>query len=270
MTRTAAQRAARAHNQRRRRRLMAYGQWEPMVDAEPAREHVTRLQHNGLALHVQAAKTGVPLPTLCGLLYGKAPYPPSKRIRTETAAALTSFTPTLDDYPAGARVDATGTIRRVQALAVLGWTTRAISAYVTCVSPKTLEQLGRTGRDSKVTAQLARAVRDFYVKKSHLPISADEISPWVAERRRNHAARLGWVRPAMWDDDAIDDPDAEPQACPTTPRYIALGEDCLELERQGHSREQIAARLGVTRDGLQRALSLYRQKQTAIELGKAA
>lgn len=45
------------------------------------------------------------------------------------------------------------------------------------------------------------------------------------------------------------------------PRYIALAEDCDELERQGHTREQIAARLGVTRDGLQRALSLYRQKQ---------
>ncbi|WP_405531582.1 hypothetical protein OG592_27265 [Streptomyces avidinii] len=271
MTRTAAQRAAKAHNQRRMRRLMAYGQWAPMVDAEPARQHVIRLQRRGVALHVQSANTGVPVTTLCALLYGKAPYPPSKRIRTESAAALLAFEPTLDDCPAGARVDATGSIRRLRALATLGWTTQAISVHVTCVSAKTLEQLGRAGRASKVTAQLAREIRDFYAKTSHLPVPADVITPWIAERRRNHAARQGWVKPALWDDDSIDDPAAEPSVVERTPRYIALGEDCLELERLGHSRQQIAERLGVTRDGLQRALSLYRKTVLASsDMRKAA
>ncbi|MFE9738868.1 hypothetical protein [Streptomyces sp. NPDC006477] len=207
MTRTEAQRAAKTHNQRRRRRLMAYGQWQPMVDAQPARQYVLRLQAGGLSLASQAAKTGIPVPTLCGLLYGKNPYPPSKRIRSETAAAILSFTPTLDDYPAGARIDATGTVRRLRALAHLGWTSPTIGDRLPCSAPRTIEQAGRS---PKLTAQLARSVRAVYTELSNVAAEEMGVTPWIARRRRNYAIAQGWAPPAAWDDDTIDDPNAQP------------------------------------------------------------
>lgn len=207
MIRTDAQRAAKSHNQRRRRRLMAYGQWQPMVDAEPARQYVLRLQSSGLSIATQAEKTGVPLPTLCGLLYGKRPYPPSKRIRTETAAAILSFTPSLDDYPDGARIDATGSVRRIRALAHLGWTTPAIAVRQPFGTARTIEQVGRS---PKLTAQLARCVRDTYTKLSSVTAEDMGVTPWIAQRRRNYATAQGWAPPSAWDDDTIDDPDAIP------------------------------------------------------------
>ncbi|MFC8009105.1 hypothetical protein [Streptomyces cinereoruber] len=208
MTRTDAQRAAKAHNQRRRRRLMAYGQWQPMVDAEPARQHVLRLQSGGLSVASQSAKTGVPFTTLCGLLYGSSPYPPSKRIRTETAAAILSFTPTLDDYPAGARIDSTGTIRRLRALAHMGWTSPTIGKRIPYSAPRTIEQVGRA---TKLTAQLARSVRDVYTELSSVAAEDMGVTPWVARRRRNYATAQGWAPPTAWDDDTIDDPNAIPE-----------------------------------------------------------
>ncbi|MFF0277504.1 hypothetical protein [Streptomyces sp. NPDC004330] len=207
MSRTEAQRAAKTHNQRRRRRLMAYGQWQPMVDAEPARQHALRLQAGGLSIAAQAAKIGVPVPTLCGLLYGKNPYPPSKRIRPETAAAILSFTPTLDDYPAGARIDATGTVRRIRALAHLGWTSPTINDRLPCSAARTIEQVGRS---PKLTVQVARSVRAVYRELSNVAAEETGVTPWIAQRRRNYAIAQGWAPPAAWDDDTIDDPNAQP------------------------------------------------------------
>lgn len=207
MTRTDAQRAAKAHNQRRRRRLIAYGQWQPMVDAEPARQYALRLQSSGLSLATQAEKTGVPLPTLCGLLYGKSPYPPSKRIRTETATAILSYTPTLDDYPAGARIDATGSVRRIRALAHLGWTTPTLATHLSFGTARTIEQAGRS---QKLTAQLGRSVRDVYTKLSSVTAEDMGVTPWIARRRRNYATAQCWAPPTAWDDDTIDDPAALP------------------------------------------------------------
>jgi hypothetical protein len=101
------------------------------------------------------------------------------------------------------RVPKTGTTRRVRALARIGWSmvdierTAGLSAGM--LSAGVLSK-------SKNRASVARA--------THLAVAAvynslwDKPGPsaWV----RNHAARQGWPPPLAWDDDTIDDPDAQP------------------------------------------------------------
>jgi hypothetical protein len=74
-----------------------------------------------------------------------------------------------------------------------------------------------------------------------------------------YAEAHGWPPPLAWDDDIIDDPAASP--APGWQRHDGrlrrsadIAEDAAELQRQGHTREQIAARLGVTRAALEKAV----------------
>lgn len=94
--------------------------------------------------------------------------------------------------------DATGTIRRIRALAVLGWSCTHIGK--------------RIGIDSSVVREIARGERGTV-----LPRTAREIAAVFAELAtsrgpvasvRTRALSKGWAPPAAWDD--IDDPGATP------------------------------------------------------------
>lgn len=257
---TAAMRAAAARWMRRRRRLIAYGQWQPFVEAEPARQHVQAIRATGMSVMTISEKTGVTIATIDHLLYGKDQYPPARKIRPESATALLAYWPTLDDYPDLGVVDSTGTARRLQALAAIGWTAAAIHRHIGFGNVASIE---RAPHHPGVKARLARAIRDFYAWASIGQAEDHGVTDWIARRQRSRAAQLGYLAPAWWDDDTIDDPNVGPCLPEDVPRYVAHAENCLELERLGHTRQQIADRLGVTRDGLQRALSLYRQKTAA-------
>lgn len=149
-------------------------------------------------------------------------------------------------------VNALGSRRRIHALQANGHSQDAIAENASTTQHRIY--VVSNGHVTTVRMHFAERIAQAYQALAPLTGSS--------ARGRNLAARNGWLGPAWWDDDELDNPDYEP-AIQSTPRYIALSEDCLELESQGHSREQIAARLGVTRDGLQRALSIYRQKTAA-------
>lgn len=207
MTTDQAVREAKNRWARRRRRLIGYGQWQPFTDAEPARRHVLAIQASGMGLAGIAARTGVNRGSLDHLLYGSAPYPPAVQIRTENAEALLAYWPALDDYDERAVIDATGTRRRVQALAATGWSAKAIHQHIGIANPQTFERLrGRT----KVTARLARAVRDLYDQVSAKTAEDYGVTPWLATRTRTYATKNRWAGPEAWDPDTIDDPDAYP------------------------------------------------------------
>lgn len=88
-------RAANRDAQRRRRRAIAYGQWQPFVDAEPIRAHVTQLAAAGLSLRRIAELSGVSRGCIDALMRGKPARgrAPSHRIRAATAARLLLVTP---------------------------------------------------------------------------------------------------------------------------------------------------------------------------------
>ncbi|MFK4801723.1 hypothetical protein ACI3K5_23950 [Streptomyces sp. MPA0124] len=207
MTTDQAIRDAKARWARRRRRLIGYGQWQPFTDAEPIRQHVLAIRATGMGLRTLAARAGVTVATVDHLIYGNSPHPPAAKIRTENAKALLAYWPTLDDYDDGSIIDATGTRRRLQALAAIGWPVSSLHHHINIITVSSLERLRF---NQQVTARVARAVRDVYQWASVGTAEDHGITPWIAERGRGHATRRGWAKPVAWDDDTIDNPDAHP------------------------------------------------------------
>lgn len=144
-------------DQARARRQRAYGN-PAYVDATAARDHVHDLQTRGMGWKRIAAAADVSLSTVHKLLYG-APsrdMGPSKRIHQQTAQALLAVR--LDHAPS-ARVDATGTRRRLQALVWMGWSVRHLTSRLGCDRQKIDALLAG---NSRTTAATAEAVADLY------------------------------------------------------------------------------------------------------------
>lgn len=119
--------AANSDYERLRRRQRAYGRtlagW---VDAEPVRAHVHALQAAGLGWQTISKRAGVHNGAVSKLLYGRRREdgrvePPTRRINPDMARKLLAVpVPGIDELPGGARVDGTGTTRRLQALVAIG------------------------------------------------------------------------------------------------------------------------------------------------------
>lgn len=234
---------------RNRNRMLAYGQWSPYVDADPVRAHVEELRAGGLGIRRVAALAGVNESILWKLVYGdrQRGMKPSRRVRESTAENILAVRASLDVLSPAAKVDATGTRRRLQALVAVGWSQSKLAARL---------GMGRSNfgcllERAQVMAATARAVRALY---DELWATAPPEAEWrdraAASRARNYAALRGWARPLAWDDDEIDNPEAEPAEAADVEkrRGRALPEDSelLWLMAQGESYESIAVRFGVS------------------------
>ncbi|GGU61944.1 hypothetical protein [Streptomyces lavendofoliae] len=227
-----------------RRRAMAYGTWQPFVDAGPVRTHVRQLGEFGIGWIRAAKLAGVATGTVSKLLYGDRPrnLAPTKRMRPEVALALLSVEPTLENMGPVVPIDGTGTRRRLQALVAAGWPQSEIARRLGMERAN----FGRTIVSPMVRVSTLRAVVAVY----------DEL--WRANPREHGvparwyttalatAARNGWAPVGAWDDDTIDDPAAFPDwtgHCGTTdgPRHhyrigIPVCQPCREA-RQRHRAE---------------------------------
>jgi hypothetical protein len=246
MTTAVAIRAAEARWARRRRRAIAAGTWQPWADATPVRQHVTTIRDTGMSLTTLAERTGVTLATLDYLIYGKDGQPPAAKVRSESAAALLAYRPVLDDYPDGAIVDATGTRRRLRALAVLGWPMSEITRRLPGYNAVTAEHISQ-GQRTRTTAATARAVRAVYRTAAIGRAEDHGVLPWVAARARRRARRNGWHSPVAWDGPAIDDPAALPDTGGTLRRAALAARrgdhipaEIRHLADLGESEHQIA------------------------------
>lgn len=246
----------------RRARLMAYGRWQPYVDADPVRAHIRMLSSFGIGIQQTRALAGMSNGGLTRLLYGRGEERgPSRRIRTATADRILAIRPSIDLAAPSAHVDGTGTRRRLQALVAVGW-------------PQ-IELARRSGLD-KLTindqvhvsptayGSTARTVRDLYDALWNVnPLTCGIWERWVNEAR-TLAVTKGWAPPGAWDDDYIDSPAAQPDTGEEVARYVAITEDATWLmETQGYTPAQAAFRLGITRDHLNHALSYARKKEAA-------
>lgn len=253
---------------RRRARLMAYGRWgEEWIDAAPVRDHVNTLRAAGMGPErIAEVAVGVSVGTLNALLFGDAAdgLEPTKKIRRDRAEAILAVQAAVDLFADGARIDATGTRRRLQALAARGWPT----AYLAERLGRHVRHLPRMRAAELVTARGARKVRDLYAELW------DKVPPASAESRRARALarRRGWVPPMAWDD--IDDPSESPKADMAAADDVdpvaierALGGDQVALNpaevaevvrlgtEQGMSASQIARLTGRSARSVQRRRS---------------
>lgn len=257
-------RDATAAYSRRRNKGLAYGTWEPLVDAAPVREHLAALSAAGIGWKRAASLAGVAPSTVSKLLYGLGERPPStRRVRPETARRLLAVRPSLDVMTGGARVDATGTHRRLRALACLGWSDRQLGLRLGVDSGN----YGALMRQREVSVTRARDVVRLYDELWRSgPAETDHRTRQSASRARNRARAAGWAPPMAWDDDTIDDPVARPAPVAVQPggrpssgrgRALDLGalvEDVEVLVGSGVVIDAALLRLGVKRGALYTAL----------------
>jgi hypothetical protein len=257
-------RAANRAEASRRTRQIIYGRWQPYVDAQPVRVHLRELAAAGIGWKRAAALAGVSTGAVSRILYGgPGERPPSQRVRPQTAAAILAVRASACQLAPGALTGSTGARRRLQALVATGWSQARLARELGL----TEANFGAVMRRDQVTAGTARAVGELYDRLwNQPPPEHDQRTRIAASRARRYAAGRGWAPPLAWDDDLIDDPSAAPAdgwQRPARRRSADLAEEAEELfRREGYTRENAAARLGVSVSGLDMAL---RRAQRARE-----
>jgi hypothetical protein len=228
--------------QRSRHRKQGYGTWQPLVDAEPIRQHLLKLREQGIAFTRVAEIAGLHPPTVGAFLYSLGPKRPRKKRATpEIAAKILAVTA---ETATPGIVDATGTARRIQALAANGWPMKTLGPHIG-VSPATVSRLVAQERVFRTTAE---AVTACYEKLASEKPEAHGVAVAAIERARRHAAREGWHDPQWWEDyGGIDDPTFDPADAVREPgrnELAALRRNEIEhLAWCGCSPEEIRARL---------------------------
>lgn len=230
--------------ERRRYRQKGYGTWQPLVDAEPVRQHIAALRDAGHSVTAIQKKARVSSATLARILYDGV-NPRAERIRPDVANRILA----LPVQPAAVTphtiIDGTGTRRRLQALIAMGWTCRALATRLG-IHPRQVEHLVSSERVLASTA--ARVAERYRVLQTCQP--GDHGVPSRSQNlARNIAARNGWHGPLAWDN--IDDPDAEPDtggadsgAASRRRRVNADPARVARLTAQGMTAAQIAREIG--------------------------
>lgn len=191
-----------------RYRAIAYGRWQPYVDAEPVRRHVHALSDFGIGWMRLARLAGVPRGSMSKLLYGdpQRGMAPSKGMRAKNALALLAVEPTLDNLGDRTSIDGTGTRRRLQALVAKGWSQSELARRLGV----NRASFSKTITGDLVYARTVRAVNTLYDQLWRLDPEQNGVPARWAEQARAHGTNNQWPPPGAWDDDRIDDPDAFP------------------------------------------------------------
>lgn len=192
-----------AHTVMRRKMRATSYQDGRLVDAGPAAERIRYLNtRHGYTIAEIAELSGVGTTTLTKVRNGR-----QQSVSSITRDALFGVKPRTE--PTG-YVDATGTRRRLEALAAIGWSLEQI-AEASGFHDTVLRRF-RRGAQPRVHIESAERVKAVYDELSMRPAPAD-----TRERRGavkqvlSRAEREGWLPPMAWDDDQIDDPDYTPQ-----------------------------------------------------------
>lgn len=212
-----------AHYEAWRTRQHAYGRFvSQYVDPAPVLTHLRALQAAGLGARRIAELAGLRRTHITSLNRGRSrttPDQPATKISARVAAAILAVpipTNPADAAADGAHIDATGTVRRLQALVAIGYSTTELGARIGVNATNT----AHTMRAAQVTVRRARQVAELYEQLSHLP--------GESTRARLRAQRRGWAPPLAWDEDAIDDPAASPVNTDTDGSEAILDEVLLD------------------------------------------
>lgn len=195
--------------EKKRVRQKAYGR-TGRVDAAPAREHLLWLMTQGTSYKHAARLSGVSLTVISTLIYGRPDrrgHKPPYTCSAATAERILAVQPDPWQRPDGARVNSTGTHRRVQALVYVGWSQQHLANRIGMNRANFFKLM----LAAEVTVGTAKKIRVLYDELWNVtPPRSTHAERSSYTRSRKHAAAHGWLPPLAWDDDSIDDPDAEP------------------------------------------------------------
>ncbi|MPY47079.1 hypothetical protein [Streptomyces acidicola] len=236
---------------RDRERAIADGTWQPLLDAEPIRQHLLTLHAAGITIHRVAQLTGLTYRSVRSFTqhdYGNA-APRRHRATREVAAKILAIN--LDEHTP-AVVSPIGTQRRFRALVAIGWPT-VHTAIRAGLHPSNRNSMLRYPTIQARTAQRVAAVYD---EMRHESPAKHGISATSIKRAKLQAQRERWAPPSYWDEvGGIDDPDFEPQYGITRREIVA--QDAHWLMQSGLDRAAAAERLGVSKSYVEHALAAH-------------
>lgn len=208
---------------------------------QDAIDAVAIMRADGLTLPEIARLTGVSESTL-------------KRMPTRTRPTRQTIAGTIAGLEAHYEfkskfVPAAPTMRRLRALARMGWTSPKLSAE-TGIHAKDLEEIRLGHKAARVRWRTSDRVSDAYDRLWNV----DGGSKLV----RRAAERRGWLLPLDWDEDTIEDPDYTPEVERDDRYFTRAGrlELVREFRAEGWGPEFIAAELGVQQESLENAARL--------------
>lgn len=237
-----------------RRRQIAYGRWNPWVDATPVREHVRELQRQGMGRRRIGALAGVDQSMIWRLEHGipSLGRGPTSKLRKATADRVLAVQAGLDAVADSALIDATGTHRRIQALVAAGWSLSKIALRLGVQPANMSTTMSRT----RLYASTVRAVRGLYDELWDCPSPAGTPGERAARTQAyRFAAERGWAPPLAWDDETIDDPEARPSGVRRSGSSSGLTSQerserravVAALSEAGLSAREIGDRVGISR-----------------------
>lgn len=248
-------RTANRDKERWRRRAKAYGRYDRLVDAAPVRAHIRSLMAAGMGLKTIASAGGWRgSGTIGAIVYGKwadqpdhpEHRPPRKQVTRDVADRVLAIQPELRP---GARTDARGTTRRLQALVARGYSLVRIADRLGGIERLAVYRLAH-GNSLRCLESTRAAVAALYDELADTPpVSVTGYDRGSIIRAQRFAARHGWVVAAAWDDIDLDDTPSlgdTPQAGRTKVGRIHP-DDIAWMLRTEHTSWAAAERLGVTR-----------------------
>jgi hypothetical protein len=232
-----------------------------MVDAQPARDHIIALRAQSMGAKVIARLSGLPAPTVGGVMWGREGRQPPKRIQRRTADAILAVQFSFDELLPSAHVDVTPYRRRLQALACLGWTWKALADELG-MGYQQLSAIVSPRARTKVEVATARRIRDLYDRLwSVTPIAGDAHQAARIRITKRRAASEGWVAPLGWDD--IDDLTENPEQGNAEDEPGWVVDELAHLHDLGESPVHAAAAIGQTRSSLTQIARRYKRPDLA-------
>ncbi len=165
------------------------------------------LAEYGMGYKRIAALAGIGVTPARNIIWGRQDPGPrngelQKHVKRETAEALLSVRPNLDNLAGGARIPARGTHRRVQALVCLGWSQSKLCQRVGIERANWFSMMHR----DEVTVRVHRAVAVLFDELwNQQPPRAEWRNKIAYARTIGYAKKHRWLPPMAWDDIDLDE-----------------------------------------------------------------
>ena len=239
---------------RERERAIANGTWQPLLDAEPIRQHLLKLHAAGITVGRVARLTGMSHRSVRS--YTQHDYsnvaPRRRRVTQEVADRILAINP--EDHTPG-YVNPIGSQRRVQALMAIGWPS-IYTARAANIHPSNRNSIFSSPTMRAATAQ---RIADAYNEMRHQEPVRHGVRPVSAKRAKLHAADRRWPPPEYWDEvGAIDDEHFTPEFGVTRREIVAQNANWV-MRTAGIGRAAAAERLGVSKAYIDHAFRQYPQ-----------
>lgn len=212
--------------------------------AEPVRERIRLLRERGVSTRGIAAAAQITGAGLAWIVNER-----SERVQYGTAERIMSIPVPLRLASSHVPVPAIGSQRRIQALIAYGYTQRHLCRE----SGVSIDNLSRIHHQHFVRAETANRVAAVFNRL--------QLTPGPDNRSRIRGRREGWPRPFAWDEDTIDDPNAEPYQ--GRDKWVPFMERYQELRELNLTHREIAQVLGIQLESLERTLRRNLLMETA-------